>query len=58
MKNLTEGKIILSNERALRDWKETNHGFPRWARMPPSSWDWQKNDSALIETPLQLKKDR
>jgi hypothetical protein len=23
--------------------------------MIPSSWDWQKNDSALIETPLQLK---
>jgi len=23
--------------------------------MIPSSWDWQKKDSALIETPLQLK---
>jgi hypothetical protein len=45
----------LSDERAQRDWRETNRRFPRWAQMIPSRWDWQKNDSALIETPLQLK---
>jgi hypothetical protein len=32
----------LSNERALRSWRENNHGFQRWARMIPASWDWQK----------------
>jgi hypothetical protein len=36
-----------SNERALRGWRETNHGFQRWARMIPASWDWQKKSKNL-----------
>jgi len=30
---------IYSNQRAGRGWRRTNHGFLRWARMIPSSWD-------------------
>ena len=43
--------LLLSNERALRDWRETNHGFQGLARMLPASWDWQKkikNRSSLL----------
>ena len=29
----------ISNQRAGRGWRRTNHGFLRWARMIPSSWD-------------------
>jgi hypothetical protein len=39
--------LLFSNQRAGRGWRRANHGFLRWARMIPSSWDWQKKAKIL-----------
>ena len=38
---------LLSSPRAGRGWRRTNHGFLRWARIIPASWDWQKKAKIL-----------